>query len=136
LTLILLTLFSHLGFGQHYFGFPSESKNLKKGDIIILNIPRNIDGRFLYSDELNSLISFINNNDNSIKIEIYVFFLKENSCMLYSDLLCKSLVKELLEKSIKRTYEVISKGNTKPLFCNFESEEYKRINTRIEILIN
>ena len=47
-----------------FYGFPSDEIQLNDSDVIIINLPNNIDARFIPSNELNNLLNIIKNNPN------------------------------------------------------------------------
>mgnify|MGYP001313755016 CR=1 FL=1 len=44
-----------------FYGYPRDEIQLKDTDVIVVNIPNNMDARFKTSNELNSLLNLIKN---------------------------------------------------------------------------
>ncbi len=118
-----------------YYGYPENTDALKKGDIIILNIPEHINGRYNKSKELDRLINFLCLNKHNIyKIEINLFWGTAELNVNYTKSLCNNLKELLDEKSIKN-YKIKFNGNSKPIFLDKSSKSYKLYNTRLEIIV-
>jgi hypothetical protein len=137
IAFVFLAMFlsSFSGYRTVHFGLPENQAILKKNDLIIMNIPNNINGRFVASSELSSLISFINKIPNEVEIRINVFYLEKSHCKKYSDFLASNL-QEIFSDSIdKKNYLILSYGATDPFFCDTTTFDYKTINTRIDLII-
>ena len=138
--ILFFVLWGKHGYSQYvYYGYPTDTVALRKGDIVILNIPTfsiNGDKRFIKVEELDGLIQFLETNDtNTLRIEInyfHVSFLNER----VTETLCTN-IKEILEsKTILKNYYLVSNGSNNPIFDRKEeSEKYRFFNTRIEIIV-
>jgi len=119
-----------------YFGYPPTTVGLKKGDLIILTIPDNTDGRFKETERISELVQFISDRpDNMFNIQINVFYGTPEFGMAYSEHLKRSMQKILKNKCKKSNYCVVARGHNNPIFLNTDSALYRKINTRMEILI-
>ncbi|HEY5746067.1 MAG TPA: hypothetical protein VIU12_08330 [Chryseolinea sp.] len=119
-----------------YFGYPGEGQKLKKGDLIILNVPKNLHGRFEETEQITSLVKFIDSNSSvEIKIALNVFLESAEYDKDLSESLAESLQKILDKQCKKMTYSLIAEGRSNPLFLSKESPLFRKMNTRMEILI-
>jgi len=120
-----------------FYGFPSDEIQLNDSDVIIINLPNNIDARFIPSNELNNLLNIIKNNPNlffEIQINFALGSTEYNNS--YSDLLAKNLEKYYLERNCNiRNFSVISFGENNPICIRDRSFQCKNYNTRMEIHI-
>lgn len=123
--------------GYVFFGYPNKGMTLVKGDIIVLNLPRNIDGRFIKSEELGQLTSFLNSNVfDSIRIQINVCWGSNTFNNEYSEALKKDLIKIFSEEISEKKYNIVSNGCECPIFDNKDSIElFRFINSRLELII-
>lgn len=124
---LLFSIFS-LRSQNTYFGYPSDLNNVQKGDTLIVNMPFYNDGRFETSKNLDSLFTLLNlKKDIKVKIEINIFFSFSLSAqsLTYSNTLLRSLDDHLKLKKINN-YELISNGNSKPLYPKIKGKTYNR----------
>jgi hypothetical protein len=136
--LFVIFINSYFLFSQNiYYGYPSSSIELSKGDVIILNLPEHIDGRFKDSKELDDLIKLVNDNNNLFfRIEINIFWGSKEYSNDYSNILCNNLKKILNINCTSNNYEIISNGANKPLIKDEnDKEKYIKMNTRMDIII-
>ncbi len=137
--LILIALFSITisAYSQYvYLGYPLSSETIKQGDLIIINIPEHIDGKFNNSKELERLIKFVNKSYVFFyNIEINTFYGTSYFSLEYSKSLSVDLEYIFKEKCKKSKYKIKSNGAKNPIVVDKDSPYYKTINTRIEILI-
>jgi len=123
-----------------YYGYPTNNETLKKGDIVILNIPLfylSGGNKFIKMEEFDSLVSLLKTNDtNTLRIEINYFYgdslLSEGiSSRLYEN------IKEILElKTILKNYYIVNNGCRNPIFFNEKKDDYYMMfNSRIEIIV-
>jgi hypothetical protein len=145
---ILLFVFGWVyGHSQYvYYGYPTDKFPLKKGDVVILNIPSFVlssGNRFVKIEQIDNLVKFLEINDtNTLRIEINNFLgLDSLFCEGISDRLCNNL-KEILEsKTTLKNYYVVSNGTKNPISCKKEEENrqlyirYVGVNSRIEIIV-
>jgi len=136
--ILVIFLFTklHLYSQNIYYGYPVNKNNLKTGDIIIINVPENINGRFTKSVELDKLVEFLYSKPNlNFKIELNIFYGSSMLNMDYSEHLSDNL-KEVLEmKTELNNCQFKFNGSKNPIFLDKKSLNYKLFNTRIEILI-
>ena len=128
------------GYSQNvYFGYPTDTVALIKGDVVFLNIPTfslNGGNKFVNLKEIENLVQFLEINDtNTLRIEMnffYVDFLNDR----ISTTLCKNL-KEILEsKTVLKNYYIINNGSKNPIFDKKEeSRKYRLLNSRMEIIV-
>lgn len=127
-----------------YFGFPVDTSKIRVGDVIIINTPPHQSGKFYNSEELESLVSFIDSLNYEIDIYVNEFLLPDDRNNFFSEIVCKRL-NELLENRIKqKKFTVYSSAKQVPLYSDvFVSKffplasdvTYQIINSRIEIHI-
>jgi hypothetical protein len=137
--ILLFFLLSVVSYSQNvYYGYPLLDEDLSKGDRVILNVPDNVDGRFIQSLKLNNLIKFINKYNNiELKVEINVFYGSSEFSSAYSKKLCEDLQKILSKECEEMNYRVVSNGRNNPIFFNKSDPViYEKINTRIEIKVD
>lgn len=136
-VLICFILFLPLNTNAYvFYGLPSSDAKINKGDIIILNIPININGRFVETAELNDLITFINLKDTlQFRIEINYFHSSSEFNKDYSQKLKQNLQKILDKNCCTKNYSVKAYGENNLIFIDEDSEQYRFFNTRLEIII-
>jgi len=136
--IVLITLTIKLYSQNIYYGYPLNFNELKKGDFIIINMPRHLDGRFIELENFNKLINLLKSDTSIVfTIEInFFFFSNENYNFAYSSHLCNNL-KEIIELNASITnYNIINNGSSNPIFYKKDGLYYNLINTRIEITID
>jgi hypothetical protein len=139
---IVLTLFLILGVIQTYsqrayYGYPVND-TLKKGDIVIVNIPNfSLNGSFIRLGDFDKMLRLLEvNKDNKLRIEINLFMRgSSKSNNLFSKHLCKGLQEILEHKTTLKNYIIINNASKKPLFLGFKEGEDTYINSRIEIYV-
>jgi hypothetical protein len=135
------------GYSQYvYYGYPTDKLPLRKGDIVVLNIPSfalNGGNRFVKMEQIDSLVKFIEiNYTNILRIEINNFLgLDSLFCEGISERLCSNL-KEILEsKTTLKNYYIVNNGVRNPISCKKEEKNrrlyirYVGINSRMEIIV-
>ncbi len=143
ISLILFFVFSFFGgYAQFvYYGYPVEKQPLKKGVVVILNVPvfsMNHLNEFVNMEQIDSLVKFLEINDtNMLRIEINNFYgVDSDMCAFVSTRLCNNLKKVLEEKTPLKNYYIVSKGDTNPLYCSeIKNFYYIMRNTRMEIVV-
>jgi hypothetical protein len=131
---LLLININYLLAQNLYFGNNFAKNHYQNKDRLIMNIPSHTDGRFNDYDSFNKLIKFINKNPNLlIKIEIHFYYGTEEFAMRYSEGLVCSMKKIFSIKCRYNNYEILAKGKTNPIFLNQDTENYREINTRMEV---
>jgi hypothetical protein len=103
--------------------------NLKIGDLVIVDMLQNRDGRFLDNDDLVKFKKFTESSDRKVKIYINYFLGNSKLNQAYSDSLRKNLNKYINNSNI----EIISMGDKNPITCDKSSKYYRKNNTRLEI---
>lgn len=121
-----------------YYGYPIPNYTPNKGDRIILNIPDNMDSRFLSSSRLESLVEFIKKHNHlHLKIYINVFYGSTEYSKDYSQRLCGDLNKILSERTKHSEYSIVANGREMPIFLDkSDQDNYMKMNTRMEIVID
>ncbi len=120
---------------QVYFGIPDNDRVLVPGSTIITNLPIHSSGRFIPSESLDSLVTFLKDQKIlNIKIEINYFHFPPAPSQRYSNKLANHL-HDLLKLRTNDIWEVKSNGSENPIFLNKDSKKYKFINTRLDIYI-
>ncbi len=138
-------------FAQYvYFGYPNNNVSLRKGDIIVVNIPSfYLTGYdFVQGAQLDNLAQFLKNNDSlSFRIDIYFCLGRYNDtlwCKDISDKLKEHLCIELQNRiPHQNNYNITSRGLENPIYNNNkevkksreEIIKYQRYNTRLEIIV-
>ncbi|KAB1232553.1 hypothetical protein [Chryseobacterium viscerum] len=123
----LFTNYTTFCFGQNvHYGY---ADNLKTGDLVIVDMLQNRDGRFLNNDELMKFKKFTESSDRKVKIYINYFLGNSKLNQAYSDALKKSLHKYMNNSNI----EIISLGDKNPIICEKNSKYFRNGNTRLEI---
>ena len=143
ISLILFFVFSFCGgYAQFvHYGYPVEKQPLKKGVVVILNVPvfsMNHLNEFVNMEQIDSLVKFLEINDtNMLRIEINNFYgIDSDMCAFVSTRLCNNLKKVLEEKTPLKNYYIVSKGDTNPLYCSeIKNFYYIMRNTRMEIVV-
>lgn len=115
------------------FGYPKE---VESNDIILLNMFKHRDGRFIDESEINELSTFLNeNNDKKFKIRIHIFGGASKGTMSYTKSLSDNLSKKLnLVGLNSNIIEIENCGDKYPIFCIEKNEFKRRNNNRIEII--
>jgi hypothetical protein len=137
ISLIWLTLLCiHDIHGQQYYhGLPVDQPILDSSDVIMVDVPYNMSARFIKSNGLDNLISFLKGNDSlTLEIQIHDFFVSKRNSMRYSNVLAENLRNKLLKHEISNV-QVYGKGSENPIFLDETAKGYKSINTRLEIHI-
>ena len=138
-------------FSQYvYFGYPDNNVSLRKGDIIVVNIPSfYLTGYdFVQGTQLDNLAQFLKNNDSlSFRIDIYYCLGRYNDtlfCKDISDKLKEHLCIELQNRNPhQNNYNITSRGLENSIYNNDkevkksreEIIKYERYNTRLEIIV-
>ena len=124
-----------------YYGYPTTKTPMRKGNIIILNIPIfSLNGgyNFVKLEEFDNLVELLEINDtNTLRIEVNNFFGSDSSvCEFISNLLCNNIKEILTSKTPLKNYYIISNGCNNPIFCSEKKDVYYNTrNTRMEIFI-
>ena len=154
ISLILFFVFSFWGgYAQFvHYGYPVEKQPLKKGVVVILNVPvfsMNHLNEFVNMEQIDSLVKFLEINDtNMLRIEINNFYGIDSDgyaagCAYSNDknknentiLAPCTKGKELMNNALKNYY-IVSKGDTNPLYCSeIKNFYYIMRNTRMEIVV-
>lgn len=114
------------------FGIPSIEKELQTGELIILNVPNHVDGRFKASVELDNLRAFLQLHSKlTFVLTIHIFGGNSEFCLDYSKFLSRDL-KRLLNCN---NVVIEGKGNGVPLLLDKKSPRYFNINSRIELVV-
>ncbi|MGH1517980.1 hypothetical protein [Chryseobacterium sp. JK1] len=125
-----------------FFGIPIDDNDLSlfQKDKIIINLPNNMDGRFITKDNsnLNQLLDFLKNtNDKRLKTEVKISYCHSNV----------SPYNLKISESLKKSLEIILQNNNiivnniiangcKDSFIYFSDEAYKKMaENNIEITI-
>ena len=126
------------------FGLPADTSKIRAGDVIIINTPPHISGKFYNSEELDTFVSFIDSLNYEMDIYVNEYFLPDDRNIIYSEITCKHL-NEILANQIKdKKYSIYSSAKQVPLysddflskfFSTISDTTYQIINTRIEIHI-
>jgi len=135
--IILILVLNLSSFSQYvYFGYSETDSKLQSKDIIIVNIPLHMNGRFHESDAIYNLIDFLNKDTTfNFRIEINLFWGSSEFNLDYTKDLSINL-DAILKKEVNKTnYEIYYIGSENPIFLDKKSTNYKMLNTRIEILI-
>lgn len=147
--LLIFTLIFNIWtvFSQHvYYGLPNDV-SLKKGDIIVVNIPPfyMTSYHFIQGKQLEDLVSFFKRNDTltfSIEINYCLGRYSDTSfCADITDHLRDHLIEEFQSRNLYQRYRILSKGLENPLYqirCTQKGRErikYEYYNTRLEIIV-
>ena len=151
LLICILISSTYVLFSQYvYFGYPNSNVSLRKGDIIVVNIPSfYLTGyHFVQGTQLDNLAQFLKNNDSlSFRIDIYFCLGRYNDtlwCMDISDKLKEHLCIELQNRiPHQNNYNIKSRCLENPIYNkNKDSEKsreeiikYEYYNTRLEIIV-
>ena len=151
LLICILISSTYVLFSQYvYFGYPNSNVSLRKGDIIVVNIPSfYMTGyHFVQGTQLDNLAQFLKNNDSlTFRIDIYFCLGRYNDtswCKNISDKLKEHLCIELQNRiPHQNNYTIKSRGLENPIYNkNKDSEKsreeiikYQRYNTRLEIIV-
>jgi hypothetical protein len=140
--ILFLVFLGENGYSQYiYYGYPSAKTILRKGEIVILNIPvftLNGGNRFVKMEEIDSLVMFLTINDtNTLRIEINVFWgLDSLFCESLSNRLGDNLKEMIESKTTLKNYYIVSNGSKNPISCEKEYYwKYIYLNSRIEIIV-
>lgn len=106
-------------------------KSIQLGDSIVMELPKNRDGRFIDIEEMDSLKKTLLKDKKNI-IKINVFFGSKKFSQAYSDRLKISLNKFISD--LKIDYCIISNGNEYPIIKDKSDKNYKLLNNRLVIL--
>ncbi|MCR5554231.1 MAG: hypothetical protein K6F29_01700 [Bacteroidales bacterium] len=146
LLICILISSTYALFSQYvYFGYPNSNVSLRKGDIIVVNIPSfYMTGyHFVQGPQLDNLAQFLKNND-SLSFRIDINFCIGGYCKDISDKLKEHLCIELQNRiPNQNNYNIKSKGLENPIYNkNKDSEKsreeiikYEYYNTRLEIIV-
>lgn len=130
LVLIIIFFSQYLWSQNLKFGYPKE---VESNDVILLNMFRHRDGRFIDESEINELSTFLNkNNDKKFKIRIHIFGGASRGTISYTKSLSNNLNKKLAE--LNNIIEIENCGDKYPLFCVEKTDFKRRNNNRIEII--
>lgn len=151
LLICILISSTYVLFSQYvYFGYPNSNVSLRKGDIIVVNIPSfYMTGyHFVQGPQLDNLAQFLKNNDSlSFRIDLYFCLGRYNDtlwCMDISDKLKEHLCIELQNRiPHQNNYNIKSRGLENSIYNkNKDSEKsreeiikYEYYNTRLEIIV-
>lgn len=129
----IFVLLSSVSYSQKTIhGLPSFEKELVVSDLMIINIPNHMDGRFEQSMEIDELKSFITYHSNhKFELTIHIAGGASKFCLGYSEYLSKDLRCLLKLKNV----EVIGNGNKSPIFLDKDSDLYFVLNSRIELRV-
>lgn len=124
---------------QHiYYGYPSDSIDLKRNDKIIVNIPTfNVDFKtFLHKEDFYNFVHLLKNNQTKLfRVEINYFFTLDSSFAKYSsDKLCDNFKKIVSQISNQTNFNMKSNGCSNPLYTRKDENSIK-YNTRLEIIV-
>ncbi|MDF2833928.1 hypothetical protein [Chryseobacterium indoltheticum] len=126
-SFFLFTNYISSCFGQNIrYGYVDS---LKTGDLVVIDMLQNRDGRFFNNDELIKFKKFTESSDGKVKIYINYFLGNSKLNKAYSDALKKSLHKYINNSNI----EIISMGDTNPIICDKNNKYFRNNNTRLEI---
>lgn len=133
LLFLILTFLSSFSFAQKiYFGLPRSGTQLLIQDVVLINIPNHIDGRFMASNELDSLKNFIHSYKSlDFRLSVHVSKGSSQYCLDYSIFLARQLENFLDSDNLL----IEGKGKSVPLCSNKESHLFSLIDSRIEILV-
>ena len=141
---IFILFFVFLGWHGHsqyvYYGYPTDTSALRKGDVVILNIPTfslNGGNRFAEMEEFDNLVQLLETNDtNTLRIEINNFLGRDSSvCVHISNRLCDNMQEILTAKTSLKNYYIVSNGSRNPIFCEEKGIYSKTRNSRMEIIV-
>ncbi len=131
LILILFAVSINLWSQSLKFGYPKE---VESNDIILLNMFKHRDGRFIDESEINNLSTFLKDHNNKkFKIRIHMFGGASKGVLAYTKSLSNNLSKQLAE-STSNIVEIENCGDKYPIFCVEKTEFKRRNNNRIEII--
>jgi len=137
-TLCLLLVFAllkgHLYSQQVYFGYPQFSDPLDQGVVILVNLPENIDGRFIRIEDLDPLVELLK-RDSTLRwtIRINIVLGDEKLSLIQSQSLSQNLTKILVHRKVCGNYQVVGEGRNKPILTDATDPRYRRLNSRLEI---
>ena len=135
LSLFLLGVLS--GFSQGFFhGYPHYVHELQSGDRIFVDIPIHQDGKFLPDGGIADLVLLLNKeHTHSFEIRIHYFYGSEGWKQSYSEFIAQRLSAELSLKCESDNYIVWGCGDSSPIFLDEKDENYRAINTLMEIIV-
>lgn len=118
-----------------YFSL-QEKNSLHSNDLIILEMPKNKDGKFIENSVLN-LIEYIKKQKKPVKISIH-FRINSGSefNMRYSVNLKKDLIKQITNSTSleqNKDYKVKAFGSTENLMLLVNKNKFSEMSSRIEI---
>ena len=145
LFFMLFGWFAATGYAQYvHFGFPDDSVKLRKGDMVVTNIPSfYMTGYwFVHANEVDEVADFLKKHD-TLTFQINVHYALGMKILLkeISSVLGEHLDVEMQRRSVKRNYQIESMGNDYPLYhldSNATREErirYEYYNTRLEFIV-
>lgn len=145
IIIILQLLLIQECFAQRlFFGIPADQSQLKVGDVVVINTPPSyFSGKFLPSEELDSLVNFLKGIDFETCIYVNEYILSDDRNWAYSDLVCEGLTYQL-EKSQISNCIVLSVANQTPMindafittyFPQRSQVEIKAILSRLDIVL-
>lgn len=122
-----------------FFGIPSSVQKIETGDVIVANLPlHDLSGRFLtYDNSFGKLIDFLKHakeSGHNLQIEVNYFHGSKKLSMRYSKGLALSLEKFLKYNELGN-YKVKANGADNPIFLGEDSDQYKFMNTRLELFV-
>jgi len=140
--ILFFVFFVIQGYSQYvYYGYPTDTVALKKGSIVILNIPSfslNGGNRFVKPENFDNLVKLLETNEtNTLRIEVNSFWgLDSSVCEHLSSRLCDNIQEILESKTNLKNYYIVSNGSKNPISCK-EKENWVYIykNSRIEIIV-
>jgi hypothetical protein len=137
ITVIIITLqlcILHECYAQRlYYGIPSDKSQLKVGDVVVINTPPSyFSGKFMPSEQMDSLVNFLKGIDFETCIYVNEFILSDDRNWAYSDLVCEGL-KYQLEKSQISNCTVLSVANQIPMINDAFITTYFPLSSIVEI---
>lgn len=114
------------------FGIPTTEIELQTDELIIINIPSHVDGRFKKSIELDNLRAFLQlYSELNFVLTIHFFGGNSEFCLDYSNFLSRDLKGHLNCENVI----IEGKGDEVPLLLDKKSPRYFSINSRIELIV-
>lgn len=142
---ILCGWFTATGYAQYvHFGFPDDSVKLRKGHVVVTNIPSfyMTSYWFVHANEVDEVADFLKKHDTlTFQINVHCALGMKILLKEISSVLGEHLDVEMQRRSVKRNYQVESMGNDYPLYhldSNATREErttYEYYNTRLEFIV-
>ncbi len=116
-----------------YFGIPVDKSQLKVGDVVVINTPPSyFSGKFMPSEELDSLVNFLKGINFETCIYVNEYILSDDRNWAYSDLVCEGLVYQL-EKAQISSCSVFSVANQTPMINDAFISTYFSLLSQVEI---